>query len=1672
MSKASGGGAATQAGIIYQNRVAAWMSVGILAELDAAPPWDLPADVNLKFLRCETEQPVDDLLVGTSKGGHAFIQVKHRLDLSKNPQSELGKTIDQFIRQFLAYRNETLRRPWERPLDVNRDRLVLITNSGSSAKIREELPSLLVKIRELSSSQAISEAGSNSEKAQGVLDIVVNLLTTIWHNIEGNEPTDDEKRQFLNLIRVQILDVDAGGNEELQAKDRLRNSVLAQPEHADIAWTSLIQICSDFAVNQSGADQAILQAQLLKKGILLKSTRSYQKDIEQLRRYSDATSRALSEFSEIRVGDEKVKIHRPVTQALKNAAEKESLLVIGEPGAGKSGAIYDFVQALHSENRDIVFLAVDRLEANTLNGLREDLDLDHSLDEVLRQWQGSEPGWLVIDALDAARSESSVKTLRELITATIKLSGRWRVVVSIRKFDLRYSPDLQKLFRCESTVSSNYHDPEFVNIRHINVSKLSDEELAEIRSQSERLAHFINRTDNKLREMLTVPFNLRLMADLIGGEIKPESLAPIKTQIELLDCYWKERVIKSDDGLGDAREGLLRHTVEKMVETRSLRVNRSEVLNNTNSETASRLLKEVLSSHILVEWQPSVNAGVERSILTFAHHVLFDYAVSSLVLRGRPEITVARIAKDFDLVLAIRPSIVFYFQHLWFSNPNRQDFWDFVLRVLQSETIPEIGKLIGPSVAADLIQNLDDCGPLFEILETTTVLSENNDIYRALSHLVGAILVDLSRLDRPLAGANSPPWCELIERLSQSISLPLFSVIRPLVWNICEQAEKLTPSQLQLAGLTARRFFDFAWQENLSRQKFISFELQAVCHTFASDVIDSARLLRQVLEPTAMQAYGYISIFWLAKQIKLLMSYDAELVKDIYKIAFNYQETDNSPTHFGNSVVMPLSSNREQDFNAALYCLSESYSQFLEKAPVPATYALVEVIKGYVEQRHPISSIIENKFDFNGREAFIKTDLSKIWDSPTYRDDEALKVLDAFEQYLQKLSRDLNRINECQTLINILVAENRLAILWRCLLKCGATSPETLGYEIRCLGWAVPILTAYDTTSLVGDFLQSIFSNMTHSDRERVEQAILSISDIDDFEESSQHIRNLLLGCLPSEALVTSESKSILSELVSRGGPPPNESPFEIIEYTKIPYGEKGYLSGLGVPVEAEPNQKIQTLEITIKEFSSCHRNSSLSESAAENIFSALQALHQALKTAEIDGVHPKQRDYAWGELAEACNCITKLKTMDCQTGIGEFVKQILLEASEHPEPIHNPENDKQFDETPSWGGPAARIDAAQGLTQLAHHPACADQTLLDVIEHLSTDPVPAVRFQVAGSVLALYHTAPELMWRIINHMCYLEVSRGVLQGLLPSLDQLGSIYGERVAELTKSIFDRIIDGDGSWPVRKNCVSILTGLHLWQYSPIADEIMHEIINQPEIFHKEAQRIVKYLREDLIIGSIQTPEPLEEQVRQKAFSLIKQILHSVLSQFHILEAKHQTTPAEGWPEQEQQTVNNLAQVAHTIAMEMFFASGAFDGKRSEVQGNSQSLQKPSAAALGIPGKQRFLKEADTIFDSLSTLGFPQLAHYLLETLVFFVDIDPKAILLKIGKVVHSSKSGNYQSDFSGANLIVCFIERFLSEYRHVLREDENCRRVIVEILDTFVGWPSARRLTYRMEEIFR
>jgi hypothetical protein len=79
-----------------------------------------------------------------------------------------------------------------------------------------------------------------------------------------------------------------------------------------------------------------------------------------------------------------------------------------------------------------------------------------------------------------------------------------------------------------------------------------------------------------------------------------------------------------------------------------------------------------------------------------------------------------------------------------------------------------------------------------------------------------------------------------------------------------------------------------------------------------------------------------------------------------------------------------------------------------------------------------------------------------------------------------------------------------------------------------------------------------------------------------------------------------------------------------------------------------------------------------------------------------------------------------------------------------------------------------------------------------------------------------------------------------------------------------------------------------------------------------------------------------------------------------------------------------------------------------------------------------------------------------------------------VLLLVAEVVRAGSAQNYHYEQLAEELIVRLVERYLAEYRPMLRERLECHAALMEILDVFVrvGWPEAHRLTYRLGEIYR
>ncbi|EFH86380.1 hypothetical protein [Ktedonobacter racemifer] len=128
-------GSATNAGIDYQQRVAAWLLVALLFGKDISRDFGgLNNNSPIKNVAFETNDSVDDLKAELNDKSVVYLQVKRSINLSTNVNSDFHKTMKQFIKQFVSHKH-------------SKNYFVLATSSDTSSKVSKDLFKILESIR-------------------------------------------------------------------------------------------------------------------------------------------------------------------------------------------------------------------------------------------------------------------------------------------------------------------------------------------------------------------------------------------------------------------------------------------------------------------------------------------------------------------------------------------------------------------------------------------------------------------------------------------------------------------------------------------------------------------------------------------------------------------------------------------------------------------------------------------------------------------------------------------------------------------------------------------------------------------------------------------------------------------------------------------------------------------------------------------------------------------------------------------------------------------------------------------------------------------------------------------------------------------------------------------------------------------------------------------------------------------------------------------------------------------------------------------------------------------------------------------------------------------------------------------------------------------------------------
>ncbi len=1375
---------------------------------------------------------------------------------------------------------------------------------------------------------------------------------------------------------------------------------------------------------------------------------SFAADIEALRRHTKATLDHLAGLSRIRIGGQELKVDRHAVTELLRIADQTSILVVGQPGAGKSGATYDTGRRLLEQARDVICFAVDRLDFSHLSLVQTELGLAHPLTEVMKAWDGNGKGVILIDALDAARGAAAGEVILALIQE-LKNGSRWNVIASVRKWDLRYNPDLRATFRPTAgvSVSSDLADPEFYDVTNVNVPVFSFEELDEICSRSMSLRKLKESANGDTLALLRVPFNLRLAAELLDSGMEPSEFSSLRDQVALLEAYWKRRVAVVPDG--DSREQVLRLCLSDMVANRRLRTSRAKALESGGTQP----LEQLLSLNVLSEWQAPSATSPNRQLLAFAHNVLFDFGAEELYLPHEEDDFLAMMAGQPDLALLLRPSLHMRFQRLWIT--DKTVFWNLTIQLCANDALPALLQSCPLAIVAQNARTVEDVQLLAAQLRLPPA-DQTPGAARAYRHLVGVLVAGGSD-NQPDLGTDAGPWLDLASealgptRANQAIDAQSW------LDSALEKWGTQTRDQMTVLGTLSRTMLERVWSASERNSPWAKAAIKNVVTTFGSDSEASTSLLRRAFERDHLMKHGHEELALMARHVPRLACIDPEFVRDLYIAAFSWQETSADTTFLRKSQLMGFLSNREQDYKHARWELAQRYGKFLSQAPTAATQALFPIVEAHGERKHHGSSEVA-EFSVAGIKTGIREDHSHIWDSNWFGEENVSAIVHEFFRYLHECLEDSERAKFTAALVNYVVAKARDAVLWRRLLDFAARFP-VLARQLRDAAMAEPLLLARDTERPMYLLIEVLHASSNSEEREGIENAIMALGDVDErLRKWGAHCRDIFLAALRDGAVATEKAQVRIEELRAASALRTTAPIDPVAQARAVAIDPEEFYAMRGISTEGIVNQELVDLLRPVRAFcGQISMNDVPDIDAALVVQPALNALESALRGTDSTTTSDELVHTGYGYLVEAVSKIARIPELDAASELGVLVQRLLDDGVAAHWPADGAD-DEHYDG--GWSSLPGRIEAVEGLFSLFANPGFDAQHILANLRILAQDRFPVVRFQVAWRLLLLCDRAPEAMWELIESMAA-DPNYRIRVEVIAKLERCARALPNRALALIAKMLDEAGTARGKQEeVTTSCIACLTCYYLWRDDPTAEASIKRIVEGIPATAHDAGRVFPTLR-----NALQYEEPVNPEralrTRERGAKLFNAITSKAVPVMRELIEKR--LGGEEPTQEERAQFDNLERLLVICSTELYFASGAF-----------QELRHGLPPVLTNPEQTELYHALAPSWDLLAEIGSPNLVHHLVQTLEMFVPIDPAKVFLLIGKSILAGRLWSYHFEDQAVELVVRIIRTYIAEHRSIFERNPDCLRVLRELLDLFIatGWPSARIVAYRVDEIFR
>ncbi len=1331
-----------------------------------------------------------------------------------------------------------------------------------------------------------------------------------------------------------------------------------------------------------------------------------------------------------------MKIDRSIlVSELADFARSGNGVVVGPPGVGKSYVLSELQEKLKKDGVPHLILPVERLGAASEAELKLVLRREGDFVRLLRSaaQESSRPAILIFDGFDAARGENERAGVLLLIRrAVTELRGQWNTIVSVRTFDAKKSQRLLELF----PETKPAPDGPLGSCRQFSIPPLQEKEVHVAVQQISGLNEIYSNGTQEFRDLLKVPFNLWLIECVLRAGAKANEFSHVTSEVQLLEKYWVSRVRNASQP--ENREFILKKATQLMVESRRLNVRRDRIY----EPQVSTAWNGLLSDEVLCE----APEGEPR--VAFTHNILFDFAVSVHLLDPDPSKFAKFVAAEPSRPLFLRPSLVYHFTRLW--HIDRAGFWRNFWSVVQRQEIHlrQIVRLVLPTVVVNEAQTLDDIKPLLDRLSRIEPQGAE-----AVAFLLQAL--------RVLRSPKRALWAKFIRNAGAHLDYRFAWDAGTIASQIIESKET-APELRADCGHFGCDLMRWAWSSRSNTEKRQWFERLAavvaipmVAKTYETNPADARQLLESVLHVVGQPDFPIDCIHRLAREVEHIIPHDPDLVSNIYEMVFRYEEPSDATTHMGGH-VMPMMSNRRQDYGMCRYSLIKEFPRFLARSPLPALCAGIRAVQAFAIQDHVLRYLVDgntlddlaSEFQFRGATARYVQDGSAIWDESSYPDQE-MDIADAVFTWLANAAKE-SRANDISKFLDRFCSEARLGFLWSRLLAVGAEHPIVMGPCLWELASAKPILEETDTLHSLGAFLERAAEFFTSEQRTVVELAILRIPKgaADDLKEAMEHRRNRLLARIPPQFLTTPDAVE-LRRLLEQSSNLPANTPLFTSSSSWESYTEEKVLSEQGADPNSSVNRKVRELYSLLREWSDKGKD----ESQIDGLIPTACAVRDLLSRGE--GGDPPVASAAWEQLAGFAS-VALLMTKQAGSGRFQVLREIVLAAAAHPEPEPNPERDSNW-KSASWS-PAPRHEAAEALPWLTHFGH--DEQALLAIKQLASDPVPSVRFLLACDLWRVCEHNPEFMWTLLFERATKEPNNVVLQGLTRSIWNLLWRDKAKSLSLIAKLLDRVEeDSDEEERAGANLVCMVVDYAVHENNQWAKEKLAEWRTDPlaaaASLAVAGRRLIEYI----------TPEHTGKKLESARDLLVIQ-LGAVGRALAGLKQAGVTLAQE----EMQRKWRSLYGVIDSSVMRIYFAADI-----------DPNLKQRSEHPLDDAERERFFRDSLPVLETVLNFGkqpetgmlLAPTAHHFMELLNGVLRYDPPLVLRLAAEVVVCSKPFGYNLDSMAMRETVKLVEAILADYRDKIQDEPSIKNLL-EVLDAFVeaGWPEALNLVWRLDEIYR